>query len=110
MLPPPGSHPEPKLSSGEQSALPVTDISLSSPAIARIGASSRYTIAREYTCHGSGRSLPLQWSGVPANTKELAVFAISTRPVAGKLYFDWALAGIDPKLTGLQAGQQPPAR
>jgi phosphatidylethanolamine-binding protein (PEBP) family uncharacterized protein len=108
VLPAPGSHPAPKLSSSEQAALPVSDISLSSPAIIRIGNSARYTIAREYTCHGSDRSLPLHWSAVPANTKELALFAISTRPVAGKLYYDWALAGIDPKLTGLQAGEQPP--
>lgn len=108
VLPPPGSHPAPRLSASEQAALPVTDISLSSPAITRIGTSSRYGIEREYTCQGSDRSLPLHWSGVPANTKELAIFAISTRPVAGKLYFNWALAGIDPKLTGLQAGQQPP--
>jgi phosphatidylethanolamine-binding protein (PEBP) family uncharacterized protein len=108
VLPAPGSHPAPKLSSSEQAALPVSDITLSSPAIVRVGSSSRYTIAGEYTCHGSDRSLPLRWSGVPTNTQELALFAISTRPVAGKLYFDWALAGIDPKLTGLGAGEQPP--
>jgi len=108
VLPPAGSKPEPKLSASEQAALPVSDISLSSSAITRQGQSSLYTIASEYTCHGADRSLPLHWSGVPANTRELALFAISTRPVGGKLYFDWALAGISPTLTGIQAGQQPP--
>jgi len=108
VLPPAGSHPEPKLSSSEQAALPVTDISLSSTAVTRQGQSALYTLAGQYTCHGSDSSPPLRWSGVPSNTRELALFVISTRPVGGKLYFDWALAGISPTLTGIQAGQRPP--
>jgi phosphatidylethanolamine-binding protein (PEBP) family uncharacterized protein len=108
VLPPPGSHPEAKPSASEQAALPVTDISLSSTAITRQGQSALYSLAGQYTCHGSGGSPPLRWSGVPSNTRELALFVISTRPVNDKLYFDWALAGISPTLTGIQAGHQPP--
>jgi|ERR1700723_183161 len=108
VLPPPGSHPEPKLTASEKASLPVTDILLSSTAIASRRGSSTYTIARQYTCGGSNTSLPLHWSGVPKNTSELVLFAISSTPVQGKLYFDWALAGLNPSLKGLQAGQLPP--
>jgi phosphatidylethanolamine-binding protein (PEBP) family uncharacterized protein len=61
-----------------------------------------------YTCRGGDVSLPLRWSGVPAGTRELALFALNTTPVNGKLFFDWALAGLSPSLTGLGAGQRPP--
>lgn len=108
VLPPPGSHPEPKLSASQAATLPVADIALSSTAIQPKRGSSQYTIAREYTCHGADRSLPLHWTGIPANTKELALFVLSVTPVAGKLVYDWALAGLNPKLAGLQAGQLPP--
>jgi phosphatidylethanolamine-binding protein (PEBP) family uncharacterized protein len=107
VLPPPGSHPEPKLTASERATVSVADISLSSPAIKRVANRSAYTLDREYTCHGADHSPPLRWSGVPANTKELALFAISTRPVNGKLFFDWALANLKPSLKGLQAGTLP---
>lgn len=108
VLPPPGSHPEPKLSAGERATLPVDDISLLSAAIAQAGSSSQYTLAGRYTCHGADQSPPLSWSGIPADTRELALFVLATQPVAGKLYYNWAVAGIDPKLAGLHAGQLPP--
>jgi phosphatidylethanolamine-binding protein (PEBP) family uncharacterized protein len=107
VLPPPGSHPEPKLTASERATVSVADISLSSPAIKRVANSSAYTLDREYTCHGADRSPPLRWSSVPANTKELALFAISTRPVNGKLFFDWALANLKPSFKDLQAGTLP---
>jgi phosphatidylethanolamine-binding protein (PEBP) family uncharacterized protein len=109
VLPPPGSHPEPKLTASQAATLPVTDIDLSSTAIKQHAGSSQSAIANQYTCHGADRTPPLHWSNLPSNTRELALFAISTRPVNDKLYYDWAIAGLNPKLTGLNAGQLPPA-
>src|SRR5262245_19948964 len=43
-------------------------ISLRSPAISGGG-----MIPREYTCDGSDRSPPLQWSGVPDSARSLAL-------------------------------------
>jgi hypothetical protein len=108
VLPPPGSHPAPKLTASQAASLPVVDLALSSMAIKEAGRSSVYTIAKQYTCGGSDIAPPLHWGGIPANTKELALFVISTTPVNEKLFFDWAIAGLSPKLTGLQAGELPP--
>jgi phosphatidylethanolamine-binding protein (PEBP) family uncharacterized protein len=59
------------------------------------------------TCKGKNSSPEIAWSKVPAGTKELAVFAVNVQPVKGKLYFDWALAGIDPRVTHLRASEVP---
>jgi phosphatidylethanolamine-binding protein (PEBP) family uncharacterized protein len=37
----------------------------------------------------------------------VAVFAVNVQPVKGKLYFDGALAGIDPSVTRLRPGLAP---
>jgi phosphatidylethanolamine-binding protein (PEBP) family uncharacterized protein len=106
VLPPPGAHRAPKITASERENLPTTDITLSSAAISQHTAASR--IAGRYTCHGANSSPPLHWSGVPADTKELALFVMNTTPVGGKLFFDWAVAGLNPALAGLQAGKLPP--
>ncbi|MBX9812004.1 MAG: YbhB/YbcL family Raf kinase inhibitor-like protein, partial [Burkholderiales bacterium] len=41
---------------------------LKSPAFAHNGA-----IPRQYTCQGADESPPLEWSGLPAGTKSLAL-------------------------------------
>jgi phosphatidylethanolamine-binding protein (PEBP) family uncharacterized protein len=98
--------PAPKRDRGQHSRLPVASIALSSPAI-QSATGSPAMISSRYTCDGADRWPALHWSGVPAGTAELALFVISARPVNGALFFDWALAGIDPKLKGLQAGALP---
>jgi phosphatidylethanolamine-binding protein (PEBP) family uncharacterized protein len=107
VLPPPGSHQAPKLTANERAAVSVADITLSSPAIKQIRNASTPTLARQYTCQGADHSPPLRWTSIPPGTKELALFAISTRPVAGKLYFDWAIAGLSPSLKGLTSASVP---
>jgi phosphatidylethanolamine-binding protein (PEBP) family uncharacterized protein len=47
----------------------------------------------------------LRWRAVPSGTAELALFVMNANPVDGELFFDWAVAGIDPKSGGLRAGQ-----
>jgi phosphatidylethanolamine-binding protein (PEBP) family uncharacterized protein len=42
-----------------------------------------------------------------SGTQELMLFAISTEPVSGKLFFDWAVAGLSPSLKGLEGGSLP---
>jgi hypothetical protein len=60
-----------------------------------------------YTCDGANVSLPVTWSHVPSNTAEIDLFLFNLAPVHGKLYADWAVAGLSPKLRGLSAGQLP---
>lgn len=84
----------------------VASIQLSSPGIAKV-AGAGYEVGREYTCDGADRSPVLSWSGVPSSAAELAVFVVNVKPVNGKLFFDWAVAGLSPKLHGLQAGRLP---
>ncbi|HSZ68919.1 MAG TPA: hypothetical protein VK756_01020 [Solirubrobacteraceae bacterium] len=107
VLPPPGSHPEPPLSASQRAHVAVADIALSSPAIVQSRSSSAYALGQQYTCRGSDRSPPLHWGAVPADTKELVLFVLSTQPVANQLFFDWSVADLSPSLRSLQAGALP---
>jgi phosphatidylethanolamine-binding protein (PEBP) family uncharacterized protein len=102
--------PQHAMSSAQLSKLAIADISLSSPAFGSGSATGagRSAIPLEYTCHGADRSPALRWQDLPANTVELALFVLSVTPVNGKLFFNWALTGLSPHLTGLKAGQLPP--
>jgi phosphatidylethanolamine-binding protein (PEBP) family uncharacterized protein len=64
-------------------------------------------LTRRATCDGAERSPALRWSGVPADAAELAVFIVNLRPVNHKLLVDWSVAGLSPKLHGLEAGKLP---
>jgi phosphatidylethanolamine-binding protein (PEBP) family uncharacterized protein len=59
------------------------------------------------TCEGINASPELHWGTAPSNAVELIVLAASVKPVKGKLYFDWAMAGLDPGLEGLKEGEVP---
>ena len=60
-----------------------------------------------YTCDGADRSPPLQWSGLPAEAAELVLLVLNLRPVDQSLFFDWAVAGLDPSLASLEEGKLP---
>jgi phosphatidylethanolamine-binding protein (PEBP) family uncharacterized protein len=60
-----------------------------------------------YTCDGKDSWPALRWAGVPEGTAELALFAMNVQPVEEKLFFDWAVAGLNPSLTGIEAGTLP---
>jgi phosphatidylethanolamine-binding protein (PEBP) family uncharacterized protein len=84
----------------------VADMSLQSPAlVASDGHLGR--LAATYTCDGKGSWPALRWGGVPAGSKELALFVMNVPPVEEKIFFDWALAGIDPGLSEISAGELP---
>jgi len=76
-------------------------MSLQSPAIPA-GA-----LPAPYTCDGTGSSPALRWAGVPAGTDELILYVMNAQPVAGRLFFDWAVAGLDPDSQSIEAGQLP---
>ena len=84
----------------------VADMSLQSPAaIAAEGSLGR--IPATYTCDGKNSWPQFHWGGVPPGTAELAFFAMNLQPVQEQIFFDWAVAGIDPGLEGIEAGQLP---
>jgi phosphatidylethanolamine-binding protein (PEBP) family uncharacterized protein len=90
----------------EVASATVADISLQSPAISP-GPEGVGRLPATYTCDGEGSWPALQWSGVPAGTAELILYAMSLQPVEGKLFVDWAAAGLDPSLEDIEAGRLP---
>ncbi len=98
----PKGEPEPQATPAEEANATVVDIALQSPDVAQGGA-----LPATFTCDGEGSWPTLQWQGVPADTKELLLLAMNVQPVGGKIFFDWALAGIDPNLEGIESGRLP---
>lgn len=74
-----------------------------SPAFSEAG-----PIPRAHTCDGADLSPPLAWSGVPENTRELALI-MDDPDAPGGTYVHWVLYGLAPSLTGLAAGLPPDA-
>jgi len=64
-------------------------------------------LSAEYTCDGKNTSPALLWQGAPQGTAELVLFAMNIQPVEGKLFFDWAVAGLSPELEEIEAGKLP---
>jgi len=90
----------------EVADLTVADMSLSSPSLPP-GPGGPVPLTAAYTCDGEGKWPDLSWSGVPAGSAELILYAMNVQPVAGKLFVDWAVAGLDPGLSGIEAGKLP---
>jgi phosphatidylethanolamine-binding protein (PEBP) family uncharacterized protein len=98
---PPKGQREPEPTPAEKAEATVADMTLQSPAI------PAGTIPATYTCEGANSWPALQWSGVPAGTKELILYVMNAQPLGGRLFFDWAVAGLDPGLQSLEAGKLP---
>ncbi len=64
-------------------------------------------LSAEYTCDGKNTSPALRWQGVPQGSAELILFVMNAQPVGGELFFDWAVAGLDPGLEEIEAGKLP---
>jgi phosphatidylethanolamine-binding protein (PEBP) family uncharacterized protein len=97
---------EPEITPEQRAESTVADITLSSPALQSNGTSTS-TLPAAYTCDGKDGWPALEWQDVPAGTAELALFAMNVQPVKERIFFDWALAGLDPALGGLEAGSLP---
>jgi Raf kinase inhibitor-like YbhB/YbcL family protein len=74
---------------------------LTSPAFAEGG-----TIPDEFTCIGDDVSPPLTWSGVPAETVELALVV---RDPDAEGFVHWVVGGLPPTTGGLAQGSPPAA-
>jgi phosphatidylethanolamine-binding protein (PEBP) family uncharacterized protein len=90
----------------EVAELTVADMHLTSPSLPA-GSGGPAPLTATYTCDGKGEWPALSWGGVPAGTAELILYAMNIAPVQGKLFVDWAVAGLEPGLTGIEAGKLP---
>jgi phosphatidylethanolamine-binding protein (PEBP) family uncharacterized protein len=102
----PKGPPEQAPSSEEIANATVADMSLESPAIVSSGGEPG-SLAATYTCEGKDSWPQLRWSGVPAGTAELIFYVMNVQPVEGRLFVDWAVAGLDPGLQEIKAGELP---
>jgi phosphatidylethanolamine-binding protein (PEBP) family uncharacterized protein len=59
----------------------------------------------QYTCRGADTSPPLTWAAVPASAKEIVIVVLTLNH--GHVTFNWALAGLSPKLRHIDAGAPP---
>jgi phosphatidylethanolamine-binding protein (PEBP) family uncharacterized protein len=84
----------------------LADISLQSPAIVASGGSPG-RLAATYTCDGKDSWPTLNWGGVPPGSAELILYAMNVQPVDEQLFVDWAVAGLDPGLEEIKAGELP---
>jgi phosphatidylethanolamine-binding protein (PEBP) family uncharacterized protein len=66
-----------------------------------------HRISALHTCDGKDLPLPVQWSGVPHGTAELALFILNLRPVHEGLFFDWAVAGLSATSYGISSDTLP---
>jgi phosphatidylethanolamine-binding protein (PEBP) family uncharacterized protein len=102
----PTGPPAHQITPAQRARAAVADIALSSPAAQHVSGFAGELPAK-YTCGGQNTPPPLRWHGVPAGTRELELFVMSLKPVGGKLFFDWSVAGISPSLTRLEPGHLP---
>jgi len=93
----PKGPPEPKITKAEKERAPAAELEVILPG----------GLTAANTCEGKNLSPVITWGKIPSGTAELAIFAVNTKPVNGALHYDWALAGVDPSLTGLKAGEVP---
>jgi phosphatidylethanolamine-binding protein (PEBP) family uncharacterized protein len=68
---------------------------LSSPEVVEGG-----MLPKEYTCDGNSATLPLEWSGIPANTKSIAI-VMYTIPSPNESHWYWVLYNIPPNVQNL---------
>jgi phosphatidylethanolamine-binding protein (PEBP) family uncharacterized protein len=67
-------------------------------------------IPATFTCDGHNASIPLKWSGVPSNTKELVVLVANIGVVKGShilSFVNWGVAGLNPALKAISSGKLP---
>lgn len=98
----PAGEREPGITPEQRAKATTADVALESPSFAG-GA----ILPAKYTCDGANESPPLRWSGVPDEAGELILFALNMSPVNEALFFDWAVAGLDPGLEEIEAGKLP---
>jgi phosphatidylethanolamine-binding protein (PEBP) family uncharacterized protein len=102
----PKGAPEPGITPQQRREATVASMTLASPS-SQPSSAGPQALPATYTCDGKGTSPALSWQGVPGGTAELVLFAMNVQPVEGKLFFDWAVAGLSPDLEEIEAGKLP---
>lgn len=93
---------EPGITPEQRRKATTASITLESPAFGGGAA-----LPRKYTCDGGSESPPLKWSGLPSDAAELVLFVLNFKPVDEALFFNWAVAGLDPDLEEIEEGKLP---
>lgn len=99
---PPAGEREPGITPEQKRKATQASITLESPAFRSLA-----SIPAKFTCDGKNVSPPLRWKGLPAGAEELVLLALNFRPVNKELFYNWAVAGLDPDLTELEEGKLP---
>lgn len=94
---------EPGITPQQRKEATAISMTLSSPAF-----NPGKALPRTYTCDGEDSSPPLRWSGLPEGAVELVLLVLNFQPVNEKLFFDWAVAGLDPSLSSIEENKLPP--
>jgi phosphatidylethanolamine-binding protein (PEBP) family uncharacterized protein len=95
---------EPDATAAQRANATVANITLESPSLPRGAVPA---LPSTYTCDSEETWPALTWSGVPSGTVELALLMVNTQPVDGRLFFDWAVTGLDPSLTSIESDKLP---
>jgi phosphatidylethanolamine-binding protein (PEBP) family uncharacterized protein len=103
----PEGAPEPGITPEQRENAKVASIALQSPAALSPPSGGPALLPAQYTCDGKDSWPELSWQGVPSGTEELVLFAMGLAPVKEKLFFAWALAGLDPELSGIEVARLP---
>lgn len=97
-------------SSNTPTAVNVAKVDFKSVAIHATPTSSG-SIPLRYTCDGENTSPPVEWGPVPTRTSQMVLFVlgVTEAPITHSetISVEWALAGINPALHHLDAGQIP---
>ncbi len=101
-VPQPEGEREKGITPEQQSTATTADITLESPSFR-----TRAVMPAKYTCDGEDTWPTFKWKGLPAEAGELVLMAMSLRPVNGKLFFDWAVGGLDPSLSEIEEAKLP---
>jgi phosphatidylethanolamine-binding protein (PEBP) family uncharacterized protein len=86
----------------EPENVPVANMTIFSPEVQGSG-----KLPAKFTCSGKDVWPALSWNAPPPGTQELVLFVMNIEPVEGKLFFDWAVGGIDPAEKGMASGKLP---
>lgn len=105
-VPQPTGEEAPKITPQQRREATVASMTLEAPSLPPSPGGPQ-ALTAEYTCDGKNTSPALRWQGVPGGSVELILFAMNLRPVDKTLFFDWAVAGLDPGLEEIEAGKLP---
>jgi phosphatidylethanolamine-binding protein (PEBP) family uncharacterized protein len=103
----PAGEREPAPTPAERAEATIADIALTSPSLAG-STEAGSSLPAQYTCKGADTWPTLKWTGIPSGSKELILIALAQEPVNGALFYDWAVAGIDPAQEGIDSAKLPP--